>query len=75
MITLPAPPRAAHLRSFWFALSSIFGMRAAICLHVLAVPHSVMISAATFLLLLGAGIFGTDWIRPLYTCGTGGLAW
>ena len=67
MITLPEPPRAAHLRSFWFALSAIFGMSTASCLHVLSVPHSLAISAATALLLVGAGIFGADWIRPFYT--------
>ncbi len=42
-------------------------MSTAICLHVLAVPHSLAISAITVLLLVGAGFFGTDWIRPFYT--------
>ena len=45
----------------------IFGMSTAICLHVLSVPHSLAISAVTVLLLVGAGVFGTDWIRPFYT--------
>ncbi len=67
MLTLPEPPRAAHLRSFWLALSMIVGMSTAICLYVLAVPHSLAISSVTVLLFLGANAFGTDWIRPFYT--------
>jgi hypothetical protein len=67
MITLPVPPRAAHLKSFWLAFSMMLGTGTAICLHVLAVPHLLAISAVGVLLLVGTSVFATDSIQPLYT--------
>jgi hypothetical protein len=66
MITLPAPPRRAHLRSFWFALCTMLGTSATVCMYILALPHPLAIPAVTVVCLVAVGLVMTEWIRPLY---------
>ena len=66
MITLPAPPRRAHLRSFWVALCTMLGISASVCMCILALPHPLAIPAGTIVCLVAVGLVMTEWIRPLY---------
>jgi hypothetical protein len=66
MITLPTPPRRAHLRSFWIALCAILGSSAAIIMWFSALPHPLAIPLATGTGLVVVGLIMTDWIRPFY---------
>jgi hypothetical protein len=65
MITLPRPPRRAHLRSFWIALCAMLGSSATIILWFFALPHPWTIPLATGG-LVAVGLMMTEWIRPFY---------
>jgi hypothetical protein len=66
MITLPRPPRRAHLRSFWMALCVMLGSSATIIMWFLALPHPFTIPLATGTGLVAVGLIMTEWIRPFY---------
>ncbi len=67
MIGLPAQPRAAHLRAFWFSVCAMCGMAGALCLALFDVQNALSISALATLFLLIPGAANPDWIRPLYS--------
>ena len=66
MITLPRPPRRAHLRSLWFALCAMLGSSATIIMWFFALPHPLTIPLATGTGLIAVGLMMTEWIRPFY---------
>ena len=66
MITLPTPPRRAHLRSFWIALCAMLGSSATIIMWFFALPHPLTIPLATGTGLVAVGLMMTEWIRPFY---------
>jgi hypothetical protein len=64
MITLPTPPRRAHLRSFWIALWAMLASSAAIVMWFFALPHPLTIFLAVGLVAIG--LMMTKWISPFY---------
>jgi hypothetical protein len=67
MITLPRPPRRAHLRSFWIALCAMLSSSATTIMWFFALPHPLAIPLATGTGLVAVGLMMPEWIRPFYT--------
>jgi hypothetical protein len=66
MITLPKPPRRAHLRSFWIALCAMFWSSATLIMWFFALPHRFTIPLATATGLIAVGLIMPRWIGPFY---------
>jgi hypothetical protein len=66
MITLPRPPRRAHLRSFWIALCAMLGLSVTIIMWFFALPHALAIPFATGTALVAVGLIVPEWIGPFY---------
>ena len=67
MITLPTPPRRAHLRSFWIALSIILGLIVLFFLRLLSYGHPQLLALATVFGFVIAGVIFPEWVRPFYS--------
>jgi hypothetical protein len=66
MITLPRPPRRAHLRSFWIALCAMLGLSVTIIMWFFALPHPLAIPFATGTAPVAVGLIVPRWIGPFY---------
>jgi hypothetical protein len=66
MITLPAPPRRAHLRAFCFALCALLGSVAIVILRLLGISHAFAVSAVAAIALTCLGFLATESIWPVY---------
>jgi hypothetical protein len=67
MIGLPAQPRAAHLRAFWFSICTLGGMVAALFLVLFDVPNALFISGLAGVFLLVPGLAMPNRIRIFYS--------
>jgi hypothetical protein len=66
MITLPAQPRAAHLRAFWFALCALIGLGTGIFLIFVDVHHGLAIWTISIVFLLLSGMVAPDRVQRFY---------
>ena len=63
---LPEPPRRAHLRAFWLAVSAMLGAIGAAAASWWSVPHPVAVPVTASIILAAAGVMATNAVRPVY---------